>query len=82
MYNAIIYDVDGTLIDTEKAVLGSLQKVLKTDYDKVVPLEDLYFVLGIPGSKSLSQLGISDIDRANERWNYFMKDFFHSNRSV
>lgn len=78
MYNAIIYDVDGTLIDTEKAVLGSLQKVLKTDYDKVVPLEYLYFVLGIPGSKSLSQLGISDIDRANERWNYFMKDFFHS----
>lgn len=77
MYNAIIYDVDGTLIDTEKAVLGSLQKVLKTDYDKVVPLEYLYFVLGIPGSKSLSQLGISDIDRANERWNYFMKDFFH-----
>ncbi|MFZ7945975.1 HAD family hydrolase [Neobacillus sp. 19] len=78
MYNTIIFDVDGTLIDTEKAVLGSLQKVLRTDYDKVVPLEDLYFVLGIPGAKSLPQLGIRDIDRANERWNYYMKDFFHS----
>jgi len=78
MYNTIIFDVDGTLIDTEKAVLGSLQKVLSTDYKQDVPLEELYFVLGIPGSKSLSQLGISDIDRANERWNYFMKDFFNS----
>ncbi|MCM3768334.1 HAD family hydrolase [Neobacillus niacini] len=78
MYNTIIYDVDGTLIDTEKAVLGSLQSMLKIDYGKVVPQQDLYFVLGIPGSKSLPQLGISDIDRANERWNYFMKDFFHS----
>ncbi|MBT2728424.1 hypothetical protein J7E63_15960 [Bacillus sp. ISL-75] len=55
------------MIDTEKVVLGSLQKVLMTDYDKVVPLEDLYFVLGIPVSKSLSQLGISDVDRANDR---------------
>jgi len=78
MYNTIIFDVDGTLIDTEKAVLGSLQKVLRTDYDKTVPLEDLYFILGIPGTDSLPQLGIKDINRANERWNYFMKDFFHS----
>jgi HAD superfamily hydrolase (TIGR01549 family) len=78
LYNTIIYDVDGTLIDTEIAVLSSLQKVLKTDYDRVVPLEELYFVLGIPGSDSLPQLGIRDVDKANKRWNYFLKDFFHT----
>ncbi|MED3550245.1 HAD family hydrolase [Cytobacillus praedii] len=78
MYNTIIFDVDGTLIDTEKAVLSSLQKVLKTDYGRAVPLEELYFVLGIPGTDSLPQLGIKDVNRANERWNCFMKDFFHS----
>ncbi|HEY2492214.1 MAG TPA: HAD hydrolase-like protein [Paenibacillus sp.] len=35
-------------------------------------------VLGIPGTDSLRELGIHDINKANERWNYFMKDFYHS----
>lgn len=78
MYNTIIYDVDGTLIDTEKAVLGSLQKLLTVDYGKSVPIEELSFVLGIPGTSSLPQLGITDIDHANDRWNFFMKDFFNT----
>ncbi|MFC6331324.1 HAD family hydrolase [Paenibacillus septentrionalis] len=78
MYKTIIFDVDGTLINTEDAVLGSLQKLLKTDYNKDVARSELSFVLGIPGSDSLPKLGIDNIDKANERWNFFMKDFYHS----
>jgi HAD superfamily hydrolase (TIGR01549 family) len=78
MYNTIIFDVDGTLINTEKAVLGSLQKMLYVEYNKSYNFEELSFVLGIPGSRSLPQLGIQDIDRANDLWNIYMKEFVDS----
>ncbi|MCM3039362.1 HAD family hydrolase [Paenibacillus motobuensis] len=75
IYKTLIFDVDGTLINTEEAVLGSLQKMLQLEYNKNYAREDLSFVLGIPGSRSLPQLGIEDIDRANELWNRYMRDF-------
>lgn len=78
MYTTIIFDVDGTLIDTEMAVLSSLQTLLKADYNQEYAMEDLRFVLGIPGADALHQLGISDIEHANDRWNDFMKDYFGS----
>ncbi|WP_025782913.1 HAD family hydrolase [Sporosarcina sp. D27] len=78
MYKTIIFDVDGTLINTEDAVLGSLQKLLKTDYNKDIDRSELSFVLGIPGSDSLPKLGIDNIDKANDRWNFFMKDYYQS----
>ncbi|MFE4710404.1 HAD family hydrolase [Paenibacillus sp. NPDC056722] len=78
MYKTIIFDVDGTLIDTEIAVLGSLQAMLKFDYGRESNAEELLFVLGIPGSTSLPQLGIHNIDEGMQRWNERMKDFYDS----
>nr|WP_229263743.1 HAD family hydrolase [Cohnella cholangitidis] len=75
LYKTILFDVDGTLINTETAVLGSLQKMLLLEYDKSYSFEELAFVLGIPGSRSLPQLGIQDVDRANELWNMYMRQF-------
>ncbi|RCX20633.1 HAD superfamily hydrolase (TIGR01549 family) [Fontibacillus phaseoli] len=76
MYTSIIYDVDGTLIDTERAVLGSLQKMLNTDYGMAMEKRDLTFVLGIPGAVALPQLGIQNVEEANDRWNEYMKEFY------
>lgn len=33
MYNTFIFDIDGTLINTEQAVLKSLQKILEYKYN-------------------------------------------------
>ncbi len=78
MYKTIILDVDGTLIDTEKAVFGSLQKMLAIEYNKTVELEELEFVWGIPGSSSLPLLGIEDTERGDILWNVYMKEFMGS----
>ncbi|SMF86998.1 haloacid dehalogenase superfamily, subfamily IA, variant 1 with third motif having Dx(3-4)D or Dx(3-4)E [Paenibacillus uliginis N3/975] len=76
MYNTFIFDIDGTLIDTEQAVLSSLQKLLKVDYDRDIDLKDLNFALGIPGMYALQQLGIDDMNQALDRWDSFMKEYY------
>lgn len=67
-YKAIIFDVDGTLIDTEKSVIYSLQQVLSEMTSKEYSYEDLYFALGIPGEEALTILGIEDRAPVLSRW--------------
>lgn len=78
MYTTVIFDIDGTLINTEEAVLGSLQKLLKQYYGLEMDRKELRFALGIPGAESLRQLGIEYIELANRQWNLFMEDYRHT----
>lgn len=67
-YKAIIFDVDGTMLNTEKSIILSLQQALLEYTSKSYAYEDLYFVLGIPGSEALSRLGIEDQEEIMTRW--------------
>lgn len=80
MYKCLIFDIDGTIIDTEKAVISSLQKLLKVETGIDYPADELSFVLGIPGSVSLKQLNIIDTEKACEKWNNYMKEFYNDIR--
>jgi HAD superfamily hydrolase (TIGR01549 family) len=68
-YTCIIFDVDGTLINTESAILFSLQKVLQEETLTEIPLGQLQFALGIPGEVALRQLGIQNVAEINALWN-------------
>jgi len=76
LYTCVIFDVDGTIIDSEKAIIRSLQKTLKEvkghDYD----FGELAFAIGIPGSVALAKLGIEDIEAVNDKWNGNLKEFY------
>ncbi|MPQ30538.1 HAD family hydrolase [Clostridium estertheticum] len=77
MYNYIIFDVDGTLLDTEIAVLSSLQKLVSEELNENYSFEDLKFALGIPGEVALNKLGITNILECSEKWNVYLKEYFH-----
>ena len=74
-YRHIVFDVDGTLVDTEYAVLHSLQDTIKTLTDKLIPLEELTFSMGITGDDALKQLGFQDIAAALEVWFQYLYEY-------
>lgn len=53
MLKAVLFDVDGTLIDTEKVIITSLQQTLRAELERDVPAEQLTFILGIPGIEAI-----------------------------
>lgn len=67
-YRHFIFDIDGTLLDTEYAILHSLRDMLRQTQGREVPPQDLRFALGITGEDALLQLSIADIPAALRLW--------------
>lgn len=67
MYQSFIFDLDGTIIDSEMIGLQALQATLK---DKGIEktLDELRFSLGIPGLTTLEILNIADIPTTLHSW--------------
>jgi HAD superfamily hydrolase (TIGR01549 family) len=78
MYECIIFDVDGTILDTEVAVLSSLQRLAFEELNKKFSFEELRFALGIPGQVTLNILGMTSVDECIDRWNKYLKEYFHN----
>lgn len=74
-YKHIIFDVDGTLLDTGFAVLHSLQDTVLRYLNECIPMDELTFALGIPGEVTLQRLGIEDVGGANKYWNECMQKY-------
>lgn len=65
MIKHVIFDIDGTLLDTETAVLSSLQKTMHEQFNFYKELDYYHFTLGIPGTDALKQLNVPE-DRYQE----------------
>ena len=74
-YKHIVFDIDGTLIDTEYAVLHSLQETIKGLSGREMPCSELRFALGITGTDALKKLEIKDTSYAIELWDKNMRNY-------
>ena len=74
-YKHIVFDIDGTLIDTEYAVLHSLQETIKGLSEREIPCSELRFALGITGTDALKKLEIKDTSYAIELWDKNMRNY-------
>ncbi|MHC5375223.1 HAD family hydrolase [Enterococcus sp. LJL120] len=70
MITTILFDVDGTLIDTSYVMRKSLQEILKNEKQLEVSFEDLQYILGIPGRQALEKFTTSpqEIVVLHEKW--------------
>lgn len=71
-YSHIVFDIDGTLLDTETAVLRSLQDTVFHFTQKRPELSSLYFALGITSEDALKKLSTPSISDAAAYWNEAM----------
>lgn len=67
-YTHLVFDIDGTLIDTAKIHLTSLERTLERLWGKDKVFPDLKFTFGIPGVRSMELLGFSDPEAAHKVW--------------
>lgn len=79
-YSHIVFDVDGTLIDTFYSNMQSLQDTLQELTGEARPLEELGRFFGIPGMETARQLGLSDPAGAVALWEENLRRYRHTDR--
>ncbi len=64
----VIFDIDGTLTDTEYAILTALKEAVEDQTGKKYSYEDLRFSFGIPGEETIKILKCPDVKKALRLW--------------
>lgn len=75
MKKFIIFDVDGTLLDTEKMYMKSLQLTL-ANHGIEKTYEEVYKIFGLPSKEALEYFGIDDVEAMQAEWQSHYHDFW------
>lgn len=76
-YTHFIFDIDGTLIDTERTGVMSLCRTVKETMGIDMPYEQAYGYFGIPSAKVAPMLGYPDEAGFLELWEERFRELMH-----
>ena len=67
-YTDFVFDIDGTLLDTERTGVLSLMQTIRELTGREVSYEEAYQFFGVPSFQAASKLGYADEARFAELW--------------
>ena len=76
-YKAILYDIDGTLINTLDMNMYPLMRIIQEELGETWTYEQVLRFASQPGLKTMDDLGIRDKDRVYARWVRYVNEYSH-----
>ena len=74
-YKAIIYDIDGTLLNTLNMNMYPLMKIIKEETGEDWTFEQVLKFAPYPGMKVMDELGVKDKEKTYARWVQYVNDY-------
>ena len=74
-YKAVIYDIDGTLLNTVDQNMYTLIRIIKEELDEDWTFEQVVPFTAQPGLKTMADLGIQDVDGVYARWVEYVNNY-------
>ncbi len=76
MFKYVVFDVDGTMVDTEEAVVFAYQSVIFKEHGRYFTEEELLKGYGVPTPKALERYGFTDIAGAEKDYYSYLVEGF------
>lgn len=74
-YKCIIFDLDGTILNTERMNFIPLKRLIKEEQGIEIDYDELLKYKPYTGKKTLELLGFKDIENTYEKWVRYVNDF-------
>lgn len=68
MYKHYVFDIDGTLLDSEQAAMVSLRQVVEELTGRTPTEEELYATFGLSADVTVGRLGVADVELGHRMW--------------